>query len=52
MATLISGIRIQNQPEKANVVLDHLSRVELGEDPIGINEDLLDEHLFRVEAIL
>ena len=28
-----------------------MSRVESGEDPAGIDNDLLDAHLFRVEAI-
>lgn len=28
-----------------------MSRVELGEDLTGIDDDLLDAHLFRVEAI-
>ena len=39
------------RPGKANVGPDHLSRVESGEDPIGIEDDLLDAHLFKVEAI-
>ena len=37
---------------KANVEPDHLSRVELGEDPIGTDDDLPHSHLFRVESIL
>ena len=32
--------------------LDHLSRVEFGEELTGMDDDLLDAHLFRVEAIL
>ena len=28
-----------------------MSRIELGEDPTRIEDDLLDAHLFRVEAI-
>ena len=28
-----------------------MSRIESGEDPTGIEDDLLDAHLFRVEAI-
>ena len=39
------------RPGKANVGPDHFSRVESGEDPIGIEDDLPDAHLFRVEAI-
>ena len=38
-------------PGKVNVGPDHLSRVKLGEDPIGIDENLPDAHLFRVKAI-
>ena len=30
---------------------DHLSRVEWSEDPTGIDDDLPDAHLFKVEAI-
>lgn len=32
--------------------LDHLSRVNIGEESIGINDELPDAHLFRVEAVL
>ena len=39
------------RPGKENVGPDHLSRVESSEDPIGIDNDLPDAHLFRVEAI-
>ena len=39
------------QPGKENVRLDHLSKIESGEDPTGIDDDLLDAHLFKVEAI-
>ena len=39
------------RPRKANVRPNHLSRVESGEDPTGIDDDLPDAHLFRVEAI-
>ena len=39
------------RPGKANVGPDHLSRVESGEDPIRIDDDLPDAHLFRVEEI-
>lgn len=38
-------------PGKANVGPDHLSRIESGEDPTGIDDDLPDAHLFRLEAI-
>ena len=36
------------QPGKANVGPNHLSKVELGEDPTGIDDDLPDFHLFIV----
>ena len=39
------------QPGKENVGPDHLSKVKSGEDPTGIDDDLPDAHLFRVEAI-
>ena len=39
------------QPRKANVGPNHLYRVESGEDPTGIDDDLPDAHLFRLEAI-
>jgi hypothetical protein len=39
------------RPGKANVGPDHLSRIESGEDPTGIQDDLPNAHLFRVEAI-
>ena len=34
-----------------NVRPDHFSRVESGEDPIGIDDDLPDANLFKIEAI-
>lgn len=34
---------------KANVALDHLSRIEIGEEPIGIDDDLPNTHIFKVE---
>ena len=40
------------RPRKANVGFDHLSRIESGEDLTGIDDDLPDAQLFRVEAIL
>ena len=39
------------RPRKANVGPDHLPRIESGEDLTGIEDDLPDAHLFRVEAI-
>ena len=40
------------RPRKANIEPDHLSRVKSGEDPEGIDDDLPNAHLFRVEAVL
>ena len=37
---------------KSNVGPDHLYRIESGEDPTWIDNDLLDAHLFKVEAIV
>ena len=34
---------------KVNVALDHLSRIETGEEPIGIDNDLPNTHTFKVE---
>ena len=31
---------------KLNVGLDHLSRIDTGEEPTGVKDDLLDAHLF------
>ena len=39
------------RPGKGNVGPDHLSRVESGEYPIGIDDELADAHLFRVKEI-
>jgi hypothetical protein len=38
------------RPGKKNVRPDHLSRLETGEDLTGIDDDLPDAHLFRVEV--
>jgi hypothetical protein len=38
------------RPGKKNVRPDHLSRLETGEDPTDIEDDLPDAHLFHVEA--
>jgi hypothetical protein len=38
------------RPGKKNVRPDHLSRLETREDLTGIDDDLPDAHLFRVEA--
>ena len=39
------------RPGKLNVGPDHLSRIDTGEEPIGVEDDLLDAHLFQIEAI-
>ena len=36
---------------KLNVSPDHLSRIDTGEEPTGVEDDLLDAHLFRIEAV-
>jgi len=39
------------RPGRENVGPDHLSRVETGEEAVGIEDELPDAHLFRIEAI-
>ena len=39
------------RPGKENVGLDHLSRIDTGEEPIEIEDDLSDAHIFRVEVV-
>ena len=39
------------RPDKLNVGLDHLCRIETGEDSIGVEDDLPDAHLFRIEEV-
>ena len=34
-----------------NVGPDHLSRIDTGEEPIVVKDDLLDAHLFQIEAV-
>ena len=36
---------------KLNVGLDHLSWIDTGEEPTGVEDDLLDAHLFHIEAV-
>ena len=38
-------------PGKLNVGPDHLSRIDTGEEPTGVDDDLPDAHLFRIEAV-
>ena len=38
-------------PGKLNVDPYHLSQIDIGEEPIGVEYDLPDSHLFRIEAI-
>ena len=40
------------RPGKLNVETDHLSRIDTGEEPIGVEEDLPDAHLFWIEVVL
>ena len=39
------------RPGKLNVGLDHLSRIDTGEEPKGVKDDLLDAQLFQIEAV-
>ena len=39
------------RPGKLNVGPDHLSRIDTGEEPTGIDDDFPDAHLFRIEAV-
>ena len=39
------------RPVKLNVGPDHLSRIDTGEEPTRVKDDLPDAHLFRIEAI-
>ena len=39
------------RPSRENVGPDHLSRLEIGEDAIGIEYELSDAHLFRIEVV-
>ena len=39
------------RPGKLNVGPDHLSRIDTGEDLTGVDDDLPDAHLFRIEAV-
>ena len=39
------------RPSRETVRLDHLSRLETGEEAVGIEDKLPDAHLFRVEEI-
>ena len=36
---------------KLNVGPNHLSRIDTGEEPTGVEDDLPDAHLFRIEAV-
>ena len=39
------------RPGKLNVDLDHLSRIDTGEEPTRVEDDLPDVHLFRIEVV-
>lgn len=39
------------KPSKNNVGHDHLSRLQSREIEIGIDDEILDGHLFRVEGV-
>ena len=38
-------------PGHKSVEPDNLSRIQIGEEPLSIDNDLPDAHLFRVEAV-
>ena len=54
MATSIQEFEFEFvvRPGKLNVGPDHLSRIDTGEEPIGVEDDLSDAHLFQIEAVL
>ena len=39
------------RPRKLNIGPDHLSRIDTGEEPIGVEDDVPDAHLFRIEVV-
>ena len=39
------------RPGKENVGLDHLSRIDIGEESSRIEDDLPDAHLFKIEVV-
>ena len=39
------------QSSKANIGLDHLSRMESDEESTRIDDDLPDAHLFRIKVV-
>ena len=43
--------KIVFRPVKLNVELDHLSRIDTGEEPTGVEDDLPDAQLFQIEAV-
>ena len=40
------------RPGKLNVGPNHLSRIDIGEEPTGVDDDLPDAHLFQIEVVL
>ena len=39
------------RPGKLNVGPNHLSRIETGEEPTGVEDNLPNAHLFRIEVV-
>ena len=39
------------RPGKLNVGHNHLSQIDIGEEQTGVDDDLPDAHLFRIEAV-
>ena len=40
------------RPGKLNVSPNHLSRIDTGEEPTGVEDELPDAHIFQMEAVL
>ena len=53
MATLFQEFKFEVVvwPGKLNVGPDHLSRIDTGEEPTGVDDDLSDAHLFRIKVV-
>lgn len=39
------------KPGRLNARLDHLSRLETGEEPTNIEDNILDAHLFAIRIV-
>ena len=45
------NFKVVVRPGKLNVSPDHLSGIDTGEEPTGVEDDLPDAHLFRIEVV-